>query len=219
MSSRVSSAGFVASKVAAIVLALGMLGGCGTSKTPEAPPATSESPANAPSTERVVGPLTAHDAQALATMNAGLRDYIALHTKLEKTLPPLPKEATPQQIDKNQRMFEQMMREARKGAKAGDIFTPEARVVIVRLLAAVFAGNEGRQLKASIMDENPIDLPHGVNARYPDSIPLSTVPPEVLQTLPKLTEDMEYRFISDDLILLDTHAHLIVDFIEDALPK
>jgi hypothetical protein len=27
------------------------------------------------------------------------------------------------------------------------------------------------------------------------------------------------RFIGDDLILLDTHAHIIVDFIEDALPK
>jgi hypothetical protein len=30
---------------------------------------------------------------------------------------------------------------------------------------------------------------------------------------------MEYRFIGDDLILLDTHAHVIADFIEDALPR
>jgi hypothetical protein len=50
-------------------------------------------------------------------------------------------------------------------------------------------------------------------------VPLSSVPPQVLQTLPKLTEDMEYRFIGDRLILLDTHAHVVADFIEDALPK
>ena len=45
------------------------------------------------------------------------------------------------------------------------------------------------------------------------------MPPQVLQTLPELTEDLEYRFIGDWLILLDTHAHVIADFIENALPK
>jgi hypothetical protein len=35
----------------------------------------------------------------------------------------------------------------------------------------------------------------------------------------KLTEDLEYRVIGDDLILLDTHAHVVADYIEDALPK
>ena len=89
----------------------------------------------------------------------------------------------------------------------------------MRLLATVFGGPEGRQLKASIMDENPVGIKLTVNGRYPDTVPLSTVPPEVLQTLPQLAEDMEYRFIGDRLILLDTHAHVIADFIEDALPK
>ena len=50
-------------------------------------------------------------------------------------------------------------------------------------------------------------------------MPVSTVPPQVLQTLPKLSEDMEYRFIGDRIVLLDAHAHLIADFIDDALPK
>ena len=59
----------------------------------------------------------------------------------------------------------------------------------------------------------------GVNGRYPDTVPLTTIPPPVLQTLPKLTEDLEYRFIGDSLILLDAHAHVIADFIEDVLPK
>ncbi len=200
-------------------LALAALTGCKGGEKPTAPPATTASPATAPSTERVVGPLSPADAQALSTMNDRLGDYIDLHRKLEHSLPKLPKDATPQEIDRNQRAFEALVRKARATAKPGDIFTPEARPVIKRLLTTVFGGPEGRQLKASIMDENSVGITVSVNGRYPDSVPLSSVPPQVLQTLPKLSEDMEYRFIGNRLILLDTHAHVIADFIEDALPK
>jgi len=170
----------------------------------------------------LVGPLSPADAQALATMNDRLRDYVDLHTKIERSLPKMPKEATPQQIDKNQRALEKLVREARATAKPGDIFTPQARPVIKRLLASVFAGPDGKQLKASIMDENqapPSAAKLTANSRYPDSVPLTSIPPQVLQTLPKLTEDLEYRFVGDSLILLDVHAHLIADFIEDVLPQ
>lgn len=155
-------------------------------------------------------------------MNDRLKQYVELHIKLEEKLPKLPKEATPQQIDKNQRALEKLVREARATAKPGDIFTPEARPVIKRLLATVFGGPDGKQLKASIMDENPVEpatIRLTVNARYPDVVPLTSVPPQVLQTLPKLTEDLEYRFVGDWLILLDTHAHVVADYIDDALPK
>ncbi len=210
----------VVSLVAAAVLSLSA---CSTgSKQPPTPPATSASPSSAPATERVVGPLTPADAQALATMNDRLKQYVDLHTKIERSLPKLPKEATPQQIDKNQRALEKLLREARAAAKPGDIFTPEARPVIKRLLATVFGGPDGKQLKASIMDEGqaaPSAAKLTVNSRYPDTVPLTSVPPQVLQTLPKLTEDLEYRFIGDSLILLDVHAHVIADFIEDVLPK
>ena len=208
--------------ISLVVAAILALGACTRDDSPPAPTATAESPASAPPTERVVGPLTSADAQSLATMNDRLKEYIDLHTKLEGTLPKLPKEATPEQIDTNQRALEKLVRGARANAKRGDIFTPEARPVIKRLLANVFGGPDGKQLKASIMDENPLDpaaMKLTVNRRYPDTVPLTTVPPQVLQTLPKLTEDLEYRFIGDSLILLDVHAHVIADFIDDALPE
>jgi hypothetical protein len=195
---------------------------CSRREQPAAPPATTASPADAPPTKRVVGPLSETDAQALATMNDRITAYVALHTKLEAGLPALPTEATPQQIDRNQRELEKRVRAARADAKPGDIFTAQAQPVIKRLLAAVFSGPEGKQLKASIMDENVVDpktLKVTVNSRYPDTVPLTTIPPEVLQTLPKLTEDLEYRFVGDWLILLDTHAHVVADYIADALPS
>ena len=204
-----------------IALAMVMGTACSRSEQPTAPPPTAESPADAPPTERVVGPLSEADAQALATMNDRIRDYIALHRKLEATLPKVPDEATPEQIDRNQRALEELVRAERSAAKRGDIFTAEAQPVIRRLLATVFGGPDGKELKASIMDENvidPIQLKVTVNRRYPDTVPLTTIPPEVLQTLPKLSEDLEYRFIGDWLILLDTHAHLIADYLDDVLP-
>ncbi len=207
------------SLVAATSLALGA---CACGGGISSPPATLALPESAPPTVRVVGPLTPDEAQALATMTVRLREYVDLHLRIERSLPRLPADATPVQIDKNQRAFEQLVRDARAGAKPGDIFTAEARPVILRLLATVFGGPDGAQLKASIMDENPADpvaLRVGVNRRYPDSVPLATIPPQILQTLPKLTEDLEYRFIGDWLILLDTHAHVIADFVDNALPK
>jgi hypothetical protein len=180
---------------------------------PTAPAPPSVQPAPPPEGQ----PVNA-DARALEAMLERINDYAELHKKLEDTLPKLSKESTPEQIDKNQRALARLIQEKRRGAKAGDIFTPEAQVVIKRLLARVFAGPEGAALRASIMDENPVAIKLPVNSRYPDTVPLSTVPPQVLQGLPKLPEEMEFRFIGRHLILMDVHAHIIVDLIENALP-
>jgi hypothetical protein len=186
---------------------------------PPPPEATSKSPESAPATKRVVGPLSDADAAALATMNDRLKDYVDVHKKVEDSLPKLPDNATPEQIDANQRAFEKRIRAARASAKQGDIFTPAAQPVIRRLLAAVFDGPDGKQLLSSVLDENPVGMKLAVNMRYPDTVPISTMPPEVLQTLPKLQEDMEYRFIGRHLILLDAHSHVVADFIPDAIPE
>ena len=87
------------------------------------------------------------------------------------------------------------------------------------MLARVLGGPQGKSLKSAIMDENPPGLALKVNMLYPEDRPLATMPPEVLKDLPKLPEELDYRFVGDDLILLDTHAHVIVDFIAGAMPR
>jgi hypothetical protein len=47
---------------------------------------------------------------------------------------------------------------------------------------------------------------------------MSTMPPDILAALPQLPEELEYRFVGDRLILLDTKAHVIVDYVDDVLP-
>jgi hypothetical protein len=43
------------------------------------------------------------------------------------------------------------------------------------------------------------------------------MPPQVLAALPKLPQELEYRFVGARLILLDTHADIILDFVEGVL--
>lgn len=162
---------------------------------------------------------TQADVPTLADFDARVKAYVALHRKLEETLPRLPKEATPQQIDQHQRDLGRLIQQARADAKPGSIFTPDIRAVVERLMAQVFGGPDGAALKASIMDENPGPIALTVNSRYPDTVPLSTVPPQVLQGLPTLPEELEFRFIGRHLILMDEHAHVIVDLIQNALPR
>jgi hypothetical protein len=159
------------------------------------------------------------DAKVMAEFEARVKAYVELHRKVEKTLPELPKDPTPEQINKQQTAVAQLISRARPGAQVGDIFTKETRALFRRYLARVFTGREAAQLKAVIMDENPGKLQLHVGGRYPEGVPLSTVPPQVLAALPKLPEELEYRFIGDRLVLHDIHAHTIVDLIENAIPK
>ena len=158
------------------------------------------------------------DAQTIAGFNQRLKQYGDIHTKLEKTLPPLPKEADPKVIDKHQRALETLLKAERKGARRGDIFGPDVERMIRRMFGQLFTGAEGAKLKSTIMDENPVGVKLAVNDRYPDQVPLSTMPPQVLALLPKLPEELEYRFIGDRLVLFDVHSHTVADYIENALP-
>jgi hypothetical protein len=164
-------------------------------------------------------PINIHaDAKTIEEFMDRVNAYVAVHQKLERALPKLPDDATPQQIDRAQRTLAAQIQSARAGAKRGDLFTPEMTAIVKRLLNQVFAGTDGWQLRSSIMDENVKFIALKVNQRYPDGIPLTSMPPKLLKALPDLPEEMEYRFVGDQLIVLDSHAHIIGDFIPDALP-
>ena len=159
-------------------------------------------------------------AKALHEFQEEVRDYVEMQRDLKKSVPDLPQDATPTQIYQHQRALQALIQTKRKGAKPGDVFEREARPVIRRLLYGVFTGPDGKRLRAITREENPgpaVKLV--INGRYPDSIPLSTVPPQVLQMLPPLPEELEYRFIDDQLVLLDKDAQIIVDYLTGAVPR
>jgi hypothetical protein len=194
----------------ALALTLGLLS--------QTPPAQTPPGKHAPTTsaKKSVNPNDAN-AAIIKEFLKRVDTYVALHKKLEDTLPPLPKQTTPQSIDQHQRALAKLIQEARKGAKQGDILTPQMQALVRRLLRPVFAGRDGAHVRAEILDnEYKGNVVLSPNGRYPDEIPVSTMPPQVLQNLPKLPEDMEYRFVRANVILFDPHAHLIPDWVPQA---
>jgi len=177
-------------------------------------------PARSDDARQTPPPRVNPNAKAIAGFQEEINEYVELHRTLEKTLTPVPRDATPEMIDKFQRDLGRLVQQARKNARAGDVFESDARPVLRKLLAGLFNGPDGKKLRMAVAEENPGEsVKLVVNGRYPDTIPLSSMPPQVLQTLPQLPAELEYRFIESTLILLDVHAHIIVDYMTGAVPK
>ena len=205
-------------RLAAIGFVCAFLAGCSGTSAPPQPADQAKAAVPGSANSAATQPVNA-DAKAMAGFLDRVNSYAAMHQKLENTLPRLSKESTPEQIDTHQRALGKLIQDARRDANPGDLFTPDSQALIKQLMAKVVNGPDGSAIKASIMDENPGVPGLKVNDRYPDTVPVSTVPPRVLEGLPKLPEEMEFRFVGNDLILLDTHAHIIADFVRNAFPQ
>jgi hypothetical protein len=157
------------------------------------------------------------DARVLQDFQARIDQYRELHKKAEKGPAKMKETKDPAEIQNAQDELAARIRAARADAKPGDIFTPEIRQLFRRLMYPETKGAAGRETKQAMKDDAPASVPLKVNAKYPEGVPLPTVPPNVLAALPKLPEDLEYRVVNKDLILRDVDANLIVDYIPNAI--
>ena len=158
------------------------------------------------------------DAAAIADFMKRVDAYVALHNKVESMLQEPSIDGRPEAVVEHQREFARLMQKERPYAQAGDIMTKPMRNVVRRLLASVFRGPNGREIKRSILDEYTANAVLRVNSSYPDSIAFSSVPTAILQGLPKLPDALAYRFVGPRLILLDPHGRLVVDIVEKVMP-
>ena len=69
------------------------------------------------------------------------------------------------------------------------------------------------------MQEQPLKMRLSVNMTYPTDKPLKTFPAQLLQKLPGLPPDLEYRIVGHHIVLRDVPANLVVDVARDIVPK
>jgi hypothetical protein len=147
-----------------------------------------------------------------------IQKYVALQKKAVSAVPPVGKDVTDAAlIARHQQQIAEAIRAQRPNAMPGDIFTPGVKQMIAAIVKQKVDGKDGAGAKSTILGEGnpksesaaPINL--AVNATYPTTAPLSTMPPSVLVALPPLPKELEYRFVGRSLILRDTAANLIVD--------
>lgn len=146
--------------------------------------------------------------------------YIRLHRRLERGLPPEHLFGDLEDMSPAVDALHQALIDARPNALPGTFFTP----AVADLLAARLA----RAVTAS--GRTPADAWIAMNLGYPPGILEAQIngrPPAgryvrvwtaLLAVLPVLPEELEYRFVGWDLVLVDVHADLIIDILKDALP-
>jgi len=164
----------------------------------------------------------AHEDEALRHFEDEVAEYAELHAKqLAKLGASLPADA--QAAVAAQKALAHAIAAKRDKAKPGDIFRPEVQPLFRRLVAEQLEGPDALAARKAVLEGNPEDedsvpVVVRVNAEYPPGAPRSTVPPSLLLTLPPLPACLHYRFVGRDLLLVDSVAQLIVDFLPAAAP-
>ena len=146
-----------------------------------------------------------------------VRAYLKIHQSANARVPSLKETSDPKQVSSREKALADEIRIERAGAHQGDVFSPAAAKDIAQIVADDFKSRTLKDQKA-ILVEVPVKVPPAINTDYPTTLPLATVPPSLLQKLPTLPEELEYRFLGRHLILRDIKANLIVDFIPDVVP-
>ena len=174
------------------------------------------------------------DAKVLAKFQHEIEEYVDLHQELLHRVPTVGPKATPEEIAAHQNKMRVAIQQERKGAHQGEIFKPQVEAAFRHIIEKELAGPDGHAIVDAARQGNPrvegVPTPQSpnaqikrqvtvaVNAAYPDDAPMSSVPPHLLLKLPQLPEEVKYRFVGRDLILRETEANVILDFIKTVLP-
>jgi hypothetical protein len=153
-----------------------------------------------------------------------VEEYVELHRRLRATLPPLDVSSEPRTILTAAGRLASAIREARRGARAGDVFNPVVAATLRARIGYALRDPDRRKKIVHLLteveedeDERP---PAGwvpvVNGTL-DWFSTGATPHAILEALPDLPHELQYRFVGLDLVLLDVDANLIIDILPAAV--
>jgi hypothetical protein len=186
--------------------ALAVAGACSLmtlSAVAQAPPRTRQ-PVNA-------------EAAALQDFQMRLEGYLKLRDSLVRGLKPLAPTPSPVELAARQAAFAAAIKKARAAAKPGDLVPQNVAAQIARAIRDDFTRRSAADERATF-SEVPNAVRPAINQTYPADAALPTVPPLLLLNLPRLPDNLQYRFYGRHLLLLDADAQIIVDYIANVLP-
>lgn len=150
------------------------------------------------------------DNRVLGQFNDRVEQYVDVRNRALETVQQRMETVPP--LAQRERALREQIQALRTDAEPGDLLTAETSVLFRRLLSVPLKGREASENIAAIRDDNPDAFVPTVNSQYPQTEPLSTVPPDVLRVLPRLPYGVQYRFIPGYLLLYDTRADMIIDY-------
>jgi hypothetical protein len=158
------------------------------------------------------------EAVALAEFSERLKAYVALRAKLAGKLEPLSPTVSASELQARQDALAAALRTARARARPGDLIPQAVRKQIRETVAADFRRRQPATQRAALEEVPTGPLP-GINKNYPERAALPTVPPLLLQNLPPLPDNLQYRFFGRHLIILDGDVEIVLDYVQNVLPR
>lgn len=163
----------------------------------------------------------AYETLVLQQFHDAIDGYVALHRDVWRRVPPLEVSPDARRIRRATEALASGIRAARPSAREGDIFATDVCAVLRwRILRTLEdSGYDPAEVLAGMTDEDvPVGTePQVVNERF-SWVPPSFMLPSLLAALPPLPDELEYRFVDRDLILLDVNANLVIDVLRNAFP-
>lgn len=157
---------------------------------------------------------------AVEQFTAATREYALAHRRIERAVGPLTVTASPVELMANVNAIGDGIRGDRVNARQGDLFTPQLSAELRERIADALAA---RGLTPA--DVTTDEIPEGINrsalvVRVGGPFPWAAgfnVLPTLIEALPELPPELQYRFVFRDLVLVDVHANLVVDVLPQAL--
>jgi len=156
-----------------------------------------------------------NDAKTVADFQQRAKQYLDWRKKTAKS----PSAGnSPEKLIAERHELADTVRVGRAGAKQGEIFTPDAADYFRRQIAVTLSGRHGKRIRSSLRHSEPTEMELQINQSYPGKVALQSTPPTLLLTLPELPKGLEYRILGRELVLRDSDANIVVDYVPNALP-
>lgn len=170
----------------------------------------------------VLASVPAADDKVIADFQQRVKAYLDVVKQAQAGIPKDKAKQNIENLTQRRQELAARVKAARATAKQGDIFTPDAAALFRKLIAQTMSGREGARIRVSLRHAEPLlraDVK--VNESYPNGkgVPLQSTPPSLLLNLPLLPRGVEYRVMDHALLLRDTEANIVVDYLPDAFPK
>jgi hypothetical protein len=157
-------------------------------------------------------------AQAMVDFKQRVGEYMKLRDEITKKIPEVKETGDPAKISAREKTLGEAIAKARVNAKPGDVFGAEMVGYFKKILAEDWKSRSPADRKA-LFNELPRGVQISINQPYPTTLPLVSVPANLLAMLPMLPDTLEYRLIDRHLLLRDRDANLVIDVLSNVWPQ
>ena len=179
---------------------------------PHLPPTTVATPAN-PAVEPFTRAIQTYVDKTQSYRKQAAQDQAAVAGHQEPT-----SQAAEAVRTRQRSLAEAIRTKVRPDAKQGDVFVPSAAAALQKTIDDLFKSEKRDLLIDEFAEQNEGEHRQSKTVVIGDHIDAPLAPPLLVETLPLLPKQLEYDFLGRSLVLRDTDADVVVDYLPQALP-